>query len=162
MSKKTTPTTHTAAVVNENNCDVEQTRTALSDMYKNTTMSQDAIKQMLLYVHDEAVRQTLNNQVRQYDHYTEQIGSLAQNLNFDPTPAPKIALMMAAVGIKSKLLANKHLTHIAKIMMQGTLNGIIDMYRTVRQPLLHPDVSALAKQILHYEESCLEQLKQWL
>ena len=161
MTKKTQNQTQ-QVVVNENNCDVEQTRSALSDLYKNTTMSQDAIKKLIAYVDDSEVNQALHNQVEQYDRYTEQIGTLADKLNFDPTPAPKIALVMASLGLKSKLIANKSLTHIAKIMMQGTLNGIIDMYRTTKQDGLHPEVALLAKQILHYEESRLEQLKSWL
>ncbi len=161
MSKKQSTTTP-SVTVNENNCDVEQTKSALSDLYKNATMSQEVIKKMIEYVDNEQVNQALRNQVEQYDQYTEQIGTLAEKLNFDPTPAPKFALMMASMGVKTKLLTDKSLTHIAKIMMQGTLNGIIDLYRTTKQEQLHPEVALLAKQLLRYEEGRLEQLKQWL
>ena len=78
----------------ENNCDVEQTRKDLSDLYKNVTMAQNCVKTLLPYVDKQEVTKALHKQVEQYDHYVEQIGTLAENLNFDPTPAPKMLIGM--------------------------------------------------------------------
>lgn len=147
----------------ENNCDVEQTRSDLSDLYKNVTMAQNCIKTLLPYVEKQDITKTLHKQVEQYDHYIEQIGTLAENLNFDPTPAPKMLISMANMGIRAKMLGDKSITHAAKIMLQGTLNGIIDLYRMTRSNAsVHPDVALLAKQILRYEEGCFESMKSFL
>ena len=70
---------------------------------------------------------------------------------------------MANMGIKAKMMTDKSVTHVAKIMMQGTLNGIIDLYRMIRENAdVHPDVMLLQKQILRYEEGKLESLKAYL
>lgn len=144
----------------ENNCDVEQTRKDLSDLYKNVTMAQNCVKTLLPYVDKQEVTKTLHKQVEQYDHYVEQIGTLAENLNFDPTPAPKMFITMANMGIRAKMMSDHSITHVAKVMLQGTLNGIIDLYRMTRNnENTHPDVALLSKQILHYEEGCFEHMK---
>ncbi len=162
MTTKTT-VKPTAEAANENNCDVEKTRQELSDLYKNVTMAQNSIKSLLPYVDKQEVTKVLHKQVEQYDHYIEQLGTIAENLNFEPTPAPKMLLTMANMGIRAKMMTDKSITHVAKIMLQGTLNGIIDLYRLIREnDAVHPDVTLLEKQILRYEEGCLESLKAYL
>lgn len=162
MTTKTT-VKPTAEAANENNCDVEKTRQELSDLYKNVTMAQNSIKSLLPYVDKQEVTKVLHKQVEQYDHYIEQLGTIAENLNFEPTPAPKMLLTMANMGIRAKMMTDKSITHVAKIMLQGTLNGIIDLYRLIREnEAVHPDVTLLEKQILRYEEGCFESLKAYL
>ncbi len=154
--QKTEPTT-------ENNCDVEKTRQDISDLYKNVTMAQNSIKTLLPYVEKQEITKILHKQVEQYDHYIEQIGTLGENLNFDPTPAPKMFIAMANMGIRAKMMTDKSITHVAKIMLQGTLNGIIDLYRMMREnETVHPDVALLEKQVLRYEEGCFESMKSLL
>lgn len=160
---KTKKTQSETPVVTENNCDVEKTRQVMSDLYKNVTMAQSCIKTLLPYVEKQEVTRALHKQVEQYDHYVEQLDEMCENLNFDPTPAPKFAITMANMGIKAKMMTDKSITHVAKIMMQGTLNGIIDLYRMIREnDDIHPEVMSLQKQILRYEESKLESLKSYL
>ena len=162
MTTKTTEKPATAAAT-ENNCDVEKTRQELSDLYKNVTMAQNSIKSLLPYVDKQEVTRTLHKQVEQYDHYIEQLGTIAENLNFDPTPAPKMLLAMANMGIRAKMMTDKSVTHVAKVMLQGTLNGIIDLYRLMREnDDVHPDVALIEKQILRYEEGCFESMKAFL
>ena len=161
--KQTTTQTTTTQPINENNCNVEKTRKAMSDLYKNVTMAQNCVKTLLPYVEEKEVTRTLHKQVEQYDHYVEQLDELCENLNFDPTPAPKMLIMMANMGIKTKMLTNRSMTHVAKIMLQGTLNGIIDLYRLIGENEdIHPEVALLQKQILKYEEGRFESLKSFL
>lgn len=161
--KEKTKTNQEKVVTTENNCDVEKTRQDISDLYKNVTMAQNSIKTLLPYVETQEVTKVLHKQVEQYDHYIEQIGTLGENLNFDPTPAPKALITMANMGIRAKMMTDKSITHVAKIMMQGTLNGIIDLYRMMREnETVHPDVALLEKQILRYEEGCFESMKSLL
>ena len=162
--KQTTQTENTTQQpVNENNCDVEKTREALSDLYKNVTMAQNCVKTLLPYVEEQEATKTLHKQVEQYDHYVEQLDALCENLNFDPTPAPKMLVTMANTGIRAKMIADKSMTHVAKIMLQGTLNGIIDLYRLIGDnENVHPEVALMQKQILRYEEGRFESLKSWL
>lgn len=150
-------------IIDENNCNVQSTKELLSDMYKNVTMAQGAIKTLVDYVEQKDVKKRLYKQIEQYDVYVEQINDLSENLGFDPTPAPKLAISMANVGIKAKMLTDNRQTHVAKIMMQGTLNGVIDLYRlTTKYEDAHPQSITLLKEILHYEESCLESCKNML
>ena len=149
--------------IDENNCNVQSTKELISNMYKNVTMAQSSIKTLVCYVKQKDIKKRLHKQIEQYDHYIEQIGTLGENLGFDPTPAPKFAITMANMGIRTKMLTNDKQTHVAKIMMQGTLNGIIDLYRLTKEHNdAHPQSQTLLKEILHYEESCLEGCKSML
>ena len=154
-----TPETVTEPIT-ENNCNVEKTKQVMSDLYKNVTMAQNCVKTLLPYVENQETTKTLHKQVEQYDHYVEKLDALCETLNFDPTPAPKALITMANMGIKAKMLTDKSITHVAKIMLQGTLNGIIDLYRLIKEnDDIHPDVNLMEKQILRYEEGCFEAMK---
>ena len=132
----------------------------MSDLYKNVTMAQNCVKTLLPYVENQDTTKALHKQVEQYDHYVEQLDALCENLNFDPTPAPKALISMANMGIRAKMLTDKSISHVAKIMLQGTLNGIIDLYRLIKENEdIHPEVHLLEKQILRYEEGCFEEMK---
>lgn len=162
-NKDNEKTKEQTVVTTENNCDVDKTRQDISDLYKNVTMAQNCVKTLLPYVEQQDITKTLHKQVEQYDHYIEQIGTIAENLNFDPTPAPKAIITMANMGIRAKMLTDKSVSHAAKIMLQGTLNGIIDLYRMMREnETVHPDVALLEKQVLRYEEGCFESVKAFL
>ena len=164
MTKQNTAQeTVTEEIITENNCDVDKTKEELSNLYKNVTMAQNCVKTLLPYVEKQEITKVLHKQVEQYDHYIEQVGTLSANLNFDPTPAPKMPVSMPNMGLRAKMMADKSITHVAKIMLQGTLNGIIDLYRLIRRnKTVHPDVMLLSKQILRYEEGCFESLKAFL
>ena len=147
----------------ENNCDVEKTQQTISDLYKNVTMAQNCIKTLLPYVKEQDVTKSLHKQVEQYDSYIEQLGTIGENLNFDPTPAPRALVAMANMGIRAKMLTDKTTSHVAKIMLQGTLNGIIDLYRLMKEnDTIHPDVAMIEKQLLRFEEGRFENAKSWL
>ena len=157
---KTTKKETTDTPVTENNCDVEKTRQALSDLYKNVTMAQNCVKTLLPYVEKQEITKVLHKQVEQYDHYVERLDEVSENLNFDPSPAPKMLIAMANMGIRAKMMTDKSITHVAKIMLQGTLNGIIDLYRLISENAeVNPEVALLQKQILRYEEGCFEEMK---
>ena len=146
--------------VTENNCNVETTKQVMSNLYKNVTMAQNCVKTLLPYVDNQETTKTLHKQVEQYDHYVEKLDALCETLNFDPTPAPKAIVAMANMGIRAKMLTDKSISHVAKIMLQGTLNGIIDLYRLIKENEdVHPEVHLMEKQILRYEEGCFEEMK---
>ena len=164
MSKKQSKTTEIVnEPISENNCNVDKTKQVMSDLYKNVTMAQNCVKTLLPYVDSTETTKTLHKQVEQYDHYVEKLDELCETLNFDPTPAPKGLITMANIGIKAKMLTDKSISHVAKIMLQGTLNGIIDLYRMIREnDDIHPEVNLMQKQILRYEEGCFEAMKSML
>ena len=68
---------------------------------------------------------------------------------------------MSEVSLKLKMLSDGSLTHAAKILMQGTLNGIIDLCR-IDCEQVSDDIRSLHGQVLNYEETALENAKQWL
>lgn len=162
MSKNTSDTaTATAnAPVTANNCNTQKSLEVLSALYKNVTMAQSSVKAILPYAEDACLTKSLHKQVEHYDEHVEKLQALAKNLGFEPTPASQALLSMTSIGIRMKMLTDKSESHIAKIMLQGTLNGLIDLYRLQKNlDDVHPDVSLLLKQTLRYEEACFEDMK---
>ena len=152
--------TEVKVCADENNCDVDKTLSVPSDLYKNVTMAQNAVKTLLPYVEDGEMTKTLHSQVETYDKYIEQIGTLAETLNFEPTPAPNFALGMAGMGIRTKMMTDRSTSHIAKIMLQGTLNGMIELYKLAKlSDVVHPEVALFTRRLLKYEEGRFEEMK---
>ena len=68
--------------------------------------------------------------------------------------------MMADVSIKIKMAVNSGNTNVAKMMMQGTLNGIIDLYVMMRHwDNIDKKITDVAQKLLNYQEDKLDEMK---
>lgn len=164
VTKSATVKAKIAQIAEENTdetYDMEKTNGVLSDLYKNVTMAQNAIKTLLPYVEGSDVTRSLHKQVEDYDAFIEGVGTHAKKLGFDPTPAPKMAIAMSTFALRTKMIADKSTSHVAKIMILGTVNGIIDLYRLKKRASkdVENQTVKMVKEALDYEENVFEGLK---
>ncbi len=143
--------------------DKQATRKALSAMYKNVTMAKHSIKVLNEYVDDQQMRKCLAKQTKQYDQFIQQLEEAASNLNHTLRRERKSYLVMAKMGIRMQMMFDDSKQHAAKIMLKGTLMGIIDMNAMVNEtPRLETNTATIAQQLTEFEEQRMDELKKYL
>lgn len=157
----TTTTTRKGKGTERPEADEEKCREALAALYKNVTMAAHGVNVLTPYVTDRQAAKAMRKQAEQYDTFADQIKDLCKQCDFRPTALCRAAQLMSEVSLKLKMLSDGSLTHAAKILMQGTLNGIIDLCR-IDCEQVSDDIRSLHGQVLNYEETALENAKQWL
>lgn len=150
MTESKTKTQDKALVTNEK---------ALNALYQNVTMAKHSVESLLPYMDDITFKGMLRKQVDKYDKFIADIESIAKEHEWEVSKL-KWAQVMADMSIKMKMLANNGNTNVAKMMMQGTLNGIIDLYIMMRHwDAIDKKITNIAEQLLHYQEDKLDEMK---
>ncbi len=67
-------------------------------------------------------------------------------------------------AVKFKTLTDNSTTHLADMMLQGTIMGITELYTTMRSngESVTEETRALVKKLLDFEEECEKKLKSLL
>lgn len=136
---------------------------ALSAMYKNVTMAKHSIKILNEYVKQPEIKRCLDSQIEKYNEYINEIEDLGEQLGHTVRRERKAYLVMAKMGIKMQMLMDNSTSHASKIMLKGTLMGIIDINEMLNQTShLEPETLQLAKRLAKYEEMRMDELKKYL
>lgn len=144
-------------------CDKVATQNLLCGLYKNVTMSKNAIKTLLCKVDDEELHRTLFAEIEKYDEFCKKAETLADNVGVKISPVSSALLNMAKMGIKMKTMGGSDKVAIVKILLNGTFMGVIEITETISGAKnVHSEAVLLAKEIKCYEEEKIEKLKNLL
>jgi hypothetical protein len=151
MTKKKTTVTET--ITTPEVFDREASEKALSNIYQNVTMSRYSVDTLLPYVENDNLKAALNKQVETYDDFCKTAESLADKYSFKIEDASNALTAMSKMGIKMKMLTDNSDTNVAKIMLSGTLNGVIEINTLLNHAEnVSTDVTQLAKNVLDYQD----------
>lgn len=136
----------------------------LSEIYRNTVLALESISDILPEIEDENIKQEILRQHEEYEKICASATLIAkkngQELK-EPNPIKK-AMMWSS--IKMNTLADKSASHIADMMVQGTVMGITALKKTQSDSrgLLDGEVNDLLKELIALEESFEKKLKAFL
>lgn len=142
------------------NKDAKKTEEALAEIYRNAQLALVSITDILPAVEDEEIKTELHAQHEEYEHFSAKAAILAKDMNIElkePNPMKK-AMMWGS--IKMNTLTDNSRSHIADMMVQGTVMGV-NALRTTANDLAddgNEDVAALLREMIETEE-CFE--KKW-
>ena len=109
----------------------KKTEEALAEIYRNAQLALQSISNILPAVEDEALRDILSRQHESYEHFSARASILARDMGIelkDPNPLKK---MMMWGSIKMSTMKDNSRSHIAEMMVQGTVMGITALKATV-------------------------------
>lgn len=135
----------------------------LNKVYQNAQMASESISLVAQKVQDTQLLSDLNTQHQQYSAITAK--ATAELSNENELPKDKNALSGAAAksGIQMNTLLDKSPDHIAEMMIQGSVMGIIDMTRTIKQYNDIPqNIKALGYELVTVEENNVQRMKNYL
>ena len=148
----------------ENDCKRKKSEEALSEIYRNTNLAMQSIEDILPEVDNEGMSKELRSQHEGYS----QIGSKAAKIAKDKggelkEPGVfKKAMMWGSIKMSAMMDGSK--THIAEMMIRGTVMGITSLRTTQTDLPINPDpeVEKLLSELIDLEEKYEQRLKEFL
>ena len=144
--------------------DIKLNNETLNNIYKNAHIALQSISNVLPEVTDQNMRDELNNQ---YDGYEKFIGKLSGFMRDRNVEAKDVNVMKKAVlftSVKMNTLTDDSTSHIADMMIKGTVMGITELRQLISrgQENIDGEILEYAKELLDLEETFEERLKAYL
>lgn len=141
----------------------KQSAEILNSVYRNAQMAYEAGSDLLKHCRNNALRHEISAQVSRYKTVA---GQTRRELAQRGEPAREVspyAKTMAKMGIAMKTAKNRSSANLARIMLQGTTMGIIDMRHAVnRSHAAESRIRESAERLLDREQDFCESLKRYL
>ncbi len=143
--------------------DMKQTACILNGYYKNTAVGIDAIECVLPKTQSDHLRNELH---RQLTYYKEQKALLTeQMMQNDITPEEQgtMAKICTEMNVAFHSIGGIDSKEIAKLMVQGTNMGIVQMTQLMNENTSVSDaIRRQGKEMIRREEAYIERLKPYL
>ena len=132
----------------------KQSEEVLAEANRNTQLAIQSISNLLPQVDDMPTREELIRQHEEYEQFSAKTTMLAKDKGIElkePNPFKK-AMMWGS--IKMSTMTDNSPSHIAEMMVQGTVMGITALKKSLGElsPEAHEDIRKLAEAFLEMEE----------
>ncbi|MBQ8827132.1 MAG: hypothetical protein IJ007_08565 [Oscillospiraceae bacterium] len=135
----------------------------LTAIRQNAEMGTSSIKQIFPAVQNSALKNELRHQLSEYSSQLNTVNRQMSNLKLKGKPISPMAKAMSAVSIKLKSAADNSTGNLAKMLVQGTNMGIIEINKALNNAETASDkLVGQAKDLLSKEQHYLDRLKAYL
>ncbi len=135
----------------------------LNSLYQNTSMGITALEKIIPKVKDKSLKGELQAQLKNYNKQNERIIQAIYSYDATPKDINSYAKTSADIGISMNTMLSTSPGHIAKMMIQGTDMGIIDINKTLNEYTgIEQNVINQAKDMLTDEQKYIDKLKKYL
>lgn len=136
----------------------------LAEVYRNCQLAIESIADILPETEDEAIKTELKRQHEEYEKISAEAALLAKNKNCEvkePNPVKKV---MMWGSIKMNTLTDNSPSHIADMMVQGTVMGITALKTSLseREQDGDAEIVELLKKLISLEEDFEKRWKEFL
>ena len=136
---------------------------ALNDVYKNAHIALQSISDLLPSVENEDIKNELQEQYDGYNGVINEISDFMQKNDLKPKDINPLKKAMMWSGIKMNTMFDTSRTHIAEIMIKGTVMGITELTAMKNESKnLDEEVVAQIDKLLALEEDYEQRLKKFL
>ncbi len=142
----------------------KQSEEILAEIYRNSQLARQSISNLLPEVQDETIKEELEREYEEYERISTKAQMLAKNKGLElkePNPF-KRAMMWGS--IKMNAMKDNSRSHIAEMMVQGTVMGITALKSSAGDTFENadPDVTALLHEFIGLEEELEKKWKGYL
>ena len=135
--------------------EIKKSEEVLAEIHRNCQLALQSISDILPETEDAALREELMKEHEEYEHIGGKAAILARDKNIElKNPGPiKKAMMWSS--IKMSTMKDDSPSHIAEMMVQGTVMGITALRSTLSDmspDRADEDIEALARELLSSEE----------
>ena len=148
----------------EENPEYKKSEELLAEIYRNCQLALESISDVLPEVEDEKLREEITRQHEEYEKISARAAMLAKDKALEvkePNPMKK-AMMWGS--IKMNTLTDNSRSHIADMMIQGTVMGLTSLKTSYGERPENDDeeISAITRDLIALEESFEAKLKEFL
>ena len=136
----------------------------LNNLYQNAHVALQSISDLIPETDDAMMRAELKEQYEGYEKIIGEISGFMKDNDITPKDIGPMKKMILKASVKMNAAKNDNRSHIAEMMIKGTIMGITDIYRELgeKEGETTPEVEALANKLAGLEESYEKRLKAYL
>ena len=144
--------------------DIKLNNETLNNIYKNAHIALQSISNVLPEVTDQNMRDELNNQYDGYDKFIGKLSGFMRDRNVEAKDVNVMKKAMLFTSVKMNTLTDDSTSHIADMMIKGTVMGITELRQLISrgQEDIDGEILEYAKELLDLEETFEERLKAYL
>ncbi len=136
----------------------------LNFIYQNSQMGVETLHQLLPMTDNETFKKQLHAQLKEYAGIHEEAKELLNKNGCREKEIGQIQKVMTYFAIDMKTMVDKSASHMAEMLILGSVRGIIDCIKRIRQyeGETENEIVELMKRLLKFEENNVERLKEFL
>lgn len=132
-------------------------------VFKNSQMGIEAISTLVKIVKDDKMLEELYSELGEYKRINERAHDTLLGLGQQPESINPAIKASSDISVKMNTLIDKTSSHVAEMMMQGNMMGVIKCTKIIKaHPKASKECLALANDLLKHEESNITELKKFL
>ena len=145
--------------------DLKKDSEIIAEIYRNAQLALTSISDILPEVEDVAIKEEILRQHEEYEKVCSKAAELAHKFDVDvkePNPMKK-AMMWSS--IKMNTLTDNSRSHIAEMMVQGTVMGVTALKSSLGEMSKEnadEEIKALAEELLAMEEEFEKKWKEFI
>lgn len=137
--------------------------TILNEIAKATKMGISNINFVSDKITDETMKEELSTQYAEYGKILDKVNTEFEKYGEIPDEAPTGAKMMGWFGVQMNTMMDSTNSHIAEIMSQGNLMGIIEAQKLLNHsPEMEEQIKGILNEFIQLQNNNIEKMKQFL
>ncbi|HIR23314.1 MAG TPA: hypothetical protein IAB32_05990 [Candidatus Scatosoma pullicola] len=144
--------------------EVKKSEEILAEIYRNCHLALESISDILPAIEDEELKAEILHQHEEYERISGKAACLARDKGLEVKEPGAVKKAMMWSSIKMSTLMDNTRSHIAEMMVQGTVMGITSLKTSLGELPENDDeeITALLKELISVEEEFEKKLKEFL
>ena len=144
--------------------EVKKSEEILAEIYRNCHLALESISDILPAIEDEELKAEILHQPEEYERISGKAACLARDKGLEVKEPGAVKKAMMWSSIKMSTLMDNTRSHIAEMMVQGTVMGITSLKTSLGELPENDDeeITALLKELISVEEEFEKKLKEFL
>ncbi len=136
----------------------------IGEVYRNASVALQSISDVMPEIENEALRNEIHDEYEGYEKFITELTSYMKEKGYEIKDIGNMKKVMMWSAIKMNTAFDSTHSHIAEIMIKGTVMGITELTKIINETECLTDEKALeyAKRLLALEEEYEERLKKHL
>ena len=137
--------------------------TILNEIGKATRMGLSSISFVSEKIEDEKMKEDLSTQYANYGKVLDKVNTQFEKYGEIPDKEPMKDKMMTWTGVQMNTLTDKSNSHIAELMIQGNLMGIIESQKLLNHsPEMEQEVKDILNDFINLQNNNIDKMKEYL
>ena len=144
--------------------EVKKSEEILAEIYRNCHLALESISDILPAIEDEELKAEILHQHEEYERISGKAACLGRDKGLEVKEPGAVKKAMMWSSIKMSTLMDNTRSHIAEMMVQGTVMGITSLKTSLGELPENDDeeITALLKELISVEEEFEKKLKEFL
>lgn len=135
----------------------------LNFVYQNSQMGVSTINQLLDIVEDVNFKKHLEDQLSEYKKINTEAMSMLNKNGYDEKGIGALEKLRTYLMINMQTMTDKSSSHVSEMLIIGSNMGILDATKNIKKYKdAEKDIINLMERLLQFEESNVQQLKEFL